>query len=253
MAEALIKGLLDSKNAGAENITVSDIRDERLEHLKARYKVETGRNNVEIAKESDILVVAVKPQDVPIVLEEIRRYVRNRLLVVSIAAGVKISTIMGYVSAKIVRAMPNTCAQVGQAITALSFDPKVEKEDIDLAVSLFSSVGETVIVDETMMDAVTAVSGSGPAYIFLVIESMIQAGVEAGLSFENSRTLVLQTVKGAAELAIITGEHPVTLKERITSPKGTTAAALHELEKNNVRGAFLDAVAAAVKRSKELG
>ncbi len=253
MAESLIKGLVTSGSSDSDDISVTDIRKERLDHLEAAYKVRRRADNVELAGSLDILVLAVKPDDIPAVLDEVAGSVSKNLLLISIAAGVKISSIAKSFSGKIVRAMPNTCAEVGEAVTAISFNPAVGEDDAKLVDSFFSSVGRTITLRESLMDAVTAVSGSGPAYIYVVIESMIQAGVEGGLSFEDSRMLVLQTVKGSAELAIQTGEHPASLRERVTSPKGTTLAALHVLEKNNVRGAFLDAVEAALKRSKELG
>ena len=175
------------------------------------------------------------------------------VIVVSIAAGVKIASLTWYAKAKVVRAMPNICAQVGEGITALSHTPNLTDEDKAVVQALFDSAGKTVWVDESKMDAVTGISGSGPAYLLLVMEAMVQAGVEAGLPLEQSRQLVYQTVKGAAQMAQATGESPAALREKITSPGGTTAAALHELEAHGVRGAFLDAVAAAVHRAKELG
>jgi pyrroline-5-carboxylate reductase len=253
MAEALVNGLLKSGATRPEKITVSDIRPDRLDYLSGKYSVKTEKGNLAVASGSDLVVIAVKPQDVPTVLDEIGGTIPETGMILSIAAGVRIGTIAEYFPGKVVRAMPNTCAQVGEAITALAFDRHAQEGDRATAVAFFGSVGETVVVDEKMMDAVTGISGSGPAYIYLVIESLINAGVEAGLKLEVSRQLVYQTVKGAAIMAIETGEHPATLRERITSPQGTTAAALHQLEEKGVRGIFMDAVAAAVKRSKELG
>jgi len=253
MAEALMNGLLKSGSTRPENISVSDIRADRLEYLKSEYGVKTEVGNLGVASGSDLIVIAVKPQDVPTVLEEIGSTITKTGIILSIAAGVRIGTIAEYFDGKVVRAMPNTCAQVGEAITALAFDRHAEDADRDIAVAFFGSVGETVIVEENMMDAVTGISGSGPAYIYLVIESLINAGVESGLKLEVARQLVYQTVKGASIMAIETGEHPATLRERITSPNGTTAAALHQLEEKGTRGIFMDAVAAAVNRSKELG
>jgi len=253
MAEALINGLIASKNSCADNITVADIKRERLDYLRSTYKVKITEDNNSVAKDADILVIAVKPNDVIFAVDDIKDDIKEGAFVISIAAGIKITHIAQYVKGQIARAMPNTCAQVGEAVTAIALNPAVKEEGKQLAVSFFSSVGTAIVVSEDLMDAVTAVSGSGPGYIYLVIESMIAGGVEAGLSVENARALVLQTVKGSAELAIRTGDHPAKLKERVTSPRGTTAAGLHELEKNNVRSAFLDAVAAAYKRAKELG
>ncbi len=253
MAEALINGLIASENAAPGNITVTDIRGERLQYLQNEYGVKTEERNREAASAADILVLAVKPQNMRDVLADIRDCIGENVLVITIAAGVKLKTIENYFTGKIVRVMPNSCAQVREAVTAITFNGKVEKDDRELAVSFFSSVGQTVIVDESMMDAVTAISGSGPAYVFLLAESLIKAGIDSGLSAANARMLVLQTIKGASELALSTGEEPAVLRKRVTSPGGTTAAALETLDGQNVRGAFADAVSAAIKRSKELG
>lgn len=252
MAEALIGGVLKAGVCRPESIMVSDVSAERLKHLSAAYGVGTDQDNLKIVSRSDFLVIAVKPQVISEVLREIGHSVHENVIVVSIAAGVKIATLAQSVKARLVRAMPNVCATVGEGITAFAPTPKVDADDRLVVEAVFSSVGKTLWLDESRMDAVTAISGSGPAYLFLVMEAMIQAGVENGLSLEQARLLVFQTVRGAAVMAM-GGEHPAVLREKVTSPGGTTAAALHELEAHGVRGAILAAVAAAAERARELG
>ncbi len=253
MGEALMGGLIASGFSKPELITVTDIREDRLDYLKKRYKVNATTDNKKAAGENDIVLFAVKPQALPDILEDVAPSIGPDTLVISIAAGVRISAIAGSVKARIVRAMPNMCAQVGQSVTAVCGNPAVTEEDFSLVERLFDSVGITVRVSEDKMDAVTAISGSGPAYIFLIMEALMEAGVESGLTLDQSRVLVEQTVKGAAVLAIKTKVHPAELKERIMSPQGTTVAALHVLEEAGLRGTIFSAVAAAYKRSKELG
>jgi len=253
MAEALVKGLLKSGMAKPADITMTDIRPDRLEYMKGEYSVQTSADNAKMIKENDMIILAVKPQDIRGVLEKAGSLIGSDAILISIAAGVRIEAIAKFAKCKIARAMPNTCAQAGEAVTALSFNQKMNENDISLVRDLFGSAGESVVVDEKLMDAVTAVSGSGPAYIYLVMESMIQAGIDLGLSPEDARLLVLQTVKGAAVTAMESGEKPEVLRERVTSPGGTTQAALKTLEAKGVRGAIMDAVKAAEKRSKELG
>lgn len=255
MGEALIAGLLNSSTCAPENITVSDINTKRLEYLDKNYGISATTSNLKAAEAADIFVLAVKPQKMPDVLKEISDSINEDMLIITIAAGVKISTIEAALknNVKVVRVMPNMCAQVGESVSAICHNRMVTESDKELVMELFGSVGESLLVDETLLDAVTGISGSGPAYIFLVMETLIQAGVQEGLTFKQSREIVLQMVKGSAELAIKTGEHPAQLKERIMSPGGTTVEGLKVLEKKGFRGALLDAVSAAVSRSKELG
>lgn len=253
MGEALLSGLIKGSFCKPEDITVTDVRNEQLKDLANRHGVKTDSDNSAVAAGSDILVLAVKPQQMENVLKEITGAVREETIVISVAAGVKISTIAREVKGKIVRAMPNMCAQVMESATAVCAGGLVSKTEMELVVKMFDCVGKTVLVDEPLMDGVTGISGSGPAYIYFIMEALIQAGTDAGLSPEQSRGLVVQTVKGAAKMVDETGEEPEVLKKRIMSPKGTTVAALTLLDERGARGAFIDAAAAAVKRSKELG
>ena len=253
MGEALLSGLIAGSFCKPEDITVTDVRDERLKELRELYKVNTEPENSKVAAGSGVLVLAVKPQQMEDVLKEIADHVDQNAIVVSIAAGVTVSTIASQIKGKIVRAMPNMCAQVGESATALCGAGDVRDNDLALVVKMFDCVGKSVVVSESLMDAVTGLSGSGPAYIYLVMEALIKAGTDAGLSAVQSRDLVLQTVKGAAKMADETGEEPEVLRKRIMSPQGTTVAALDVLDSHSARSAFELAVAAAVKRSKELG
>ena len=252
MGEAIIAGLLKAGACPAEAIMAADNSSTRLDHLKARYGIAVTNDNMAVVSRSDVLVLAVKPQVMPEVLREIGHSIHEDVVVISIAAGVRIATLMQFVKARLVRSMPNVCATVGEGVTALVSTPRVNDADRAVAEELFRAVGTVLWVEEAKIDAVTAISGSGPAYVFLMMEALMQAGVENGLTLEQARALVYQTVKGSAVLAMM-GEHPAVLRERVTSPGGTTAAALHELEAHGVRAAFLAAVSAAVRRSKELG
>lgn len=252
MGEAIIAGLLKAGACPAEAVMAADASSTRLDHLKARYGIAVTNDNMAVVSRSDVLVLAVKPQVMPEVLREIGHSIHEDVVVISIAAGVRIATLMQFVKARLVRSMPNVCATVGEGVTALVSTPRVNDADRAMAEELFRAVGTVLWVEEAKIDAVTAISGSGPAYVFLMMEALMQAGVENGLTLEQARALVYQTVKGSAVLAMM-GEHPAVLRERVTSPGGTTAAALHELEAHGVRAAFLAAVSAAVRRSKELG
>ena len=253
MGEALLGGLIAGGFCRPEEITLTDARKERIEELRERYGVNGESDNAKVAAGSDILVLAVKPQVMGGVLKEIADRVGQDTIVVSVAAGVRISTIASQIKGKIARTMPNMCAQVSESATGVCAGSGVGKNELELILKMFGCVGKTVVVNESLMDAVTGLSGSGPAYIYLVMEAMIKAGTDAGLSPEQSRSLVLQTVKGAAMMAFKTGEEPEVLRKRIMSPQGTTVAALDVLDSRGVREFLGEAVAAAVKRSKELG
>jgi len=251
MAEALIKGIIQAQVFKPENIFISDIRSERLKLLTERYNVIPCDNNSELAGKVGILVLSVKPQNMTDALSSMSEAVRPDTLVISIAAGIKvagISAVLGDIA--IVRVMPNTPALVGEGAGALFANEKA-KSMLQTAISIFSSVGKVVIVDdEGLIDAVTAVSGSGPAYYFLLTEEMIKAAVRLGLPEDIAKDLVLQTAKGAALLAAEAdgrGERTAELRRKVTSPGGTTEAALKVFEE----GKFGPLVEAALKRAYE--
>jgi pyrroline-5-carboxylate reductase len=255
MAEALIKGLLRAGVAAPGEIVCSDRRRERGDELGKAYGVRFTTSNLEAAQASEIVVLSVKPQVMNHLLREIEPALDASKLVISIAAGVPIEAIERKVGhgVRIVRTMPNTPALVGAGATALSAGSHATEADLEQAKALFDAIGKTVVVDEVLLDAVTGLSGSGPAYVFLVIEALSDAGVKVGLPRYTAQELAAQTVLGSAKLLIETGEHPGRLKDQVTSPGGTAIAGLHTLEAGGLRTTLMNAVEAATDRSRELG
>jgi pyrroline-5-carboxylate reductase len=254
MAEALIRGLTSVGVASAKQIIASEPRDERRSELAARYSIELVGDNSEVASQADILLLAVKPQVMARVLDEIQPHVKATALVVSIAAGIPTAAIEAHLPrVRVVRTMPNTPALVGAGATAIAAGGHATREDLDAAKRIFDSVGVSVIVEESQMDAITGLSGSGPAYMFLIIEALADAGVKVGLSRHIAQSLAAQTVLGSAKLLIDTNEHPGRLKDMVTSPGGTAIAGLHTLEAGGLRTTLMNAVEVATARSRELG
>lgn len=254
MAEAMMRGLLRSGLVTPSDLWASDVNTERLAQLRETHGLHTG-TNLEVARAADVVVLAVKPQIMDRVLREIAPEIGRERVVISIAAGVPVEAIERrlHPPTRIIRSMPNTPALVSQGATALAPGPHATEEDLELAVRIFRSVGQTVVVDESQLDAVTGLSGSGPAYVFLVIEALADAGVKVGLSRKDAMTLATQTVLGSAHLLKETGLHPGVLKDQVTSPGGTTIAGLHTLEAGGLRTTLIDAVEAATRRAQELG
>ncbi|GAC1539347.1 MAG: pyrroline-5-carboxylate reductase [Myxococcales bacterium] len=254
MGEALVKGLIASKAAAPSQILVSARRPERVGKLVELYGVRGG-SNAEVARQSDVLVLAVKPQILDAVLRGIAQDVTRDRLVISVAAGVPIAAIERRLSPpmRIVRAMPNTPATVGAGATAIALGEHATDQDLATAKTIFDSVGLTVVLDEVQLDAVTGLSGSGPAYIFLIIEALADAGVKVGLSRRSALELAAQTVFGSAKLLLESGQHPGLLKDGVTSPGGTAIAGLHTLEAGGLRNVLMTAVEVATRRSRELG
>jgi len=254
MAEALIKGLIAGGAARPEHILVSDVSADRLAHLHTTYGV-VQKGNVEAAREAEVVILSVKPQVIERVLVEIASVVDDRKIIVSIAAGIVISKIEKALKAgsHIVRVMPNTPALVLAGAAAIAGGKHATSDDLALTQSIFNSVGRAVVVEEKLMDAVTGLSGSGPAYVFMIIDSLSDAGVKAGLPRQLALELAAQTVYGAAKMVLETKEHPGKLRDMVTSPGGTTIEGLHALEKGKLRATLMNAVEAATLRSKELG
>jgi pyrroline-5-carboxylate reductase len=254
MAEAMIRGLLRGSHFAAEQITASGPREERMTELHERFGIRTTTDNREAAA-ADIVVLSIKPQILSRVLAEVGETIRQDALVISIAAGVPISAIESRLGsgARVIRAMPNTPALVDAAATAIAGGEHASEADIDDARKIFESIGITVTLDESLLDAVTGLSGSGPAYVFLILEALSDAGVKVGLSRRTSQLLAAQTLLGSAKLLLETNEHPGKLKDMVTSPGGTAITGLHTLENGGVRTTLINAVEAATKRSKELG
>ena len=259
MAEAMIKGLLSASFIEAKNVFVSEPSEAKRDTLHAEYKIKVSADNRELVKKCDIIILAVKPQIVQKVLRDIASLVGRDKLVISIAAGVPIAimddVLRGGKNKKfsIVRTMPNTPALVQEGVTAIASGEHVRKIDVKIAHRIFEAVGRTVDVEEDQLDAVTGLSGSGPAYIFMLIEALSDAGVKMGLSREVANTLTIQTVLGSAKLARESGKHPGELKDMVTSPGGTTISGLHALEEGSLRTTLMNAVEDATLRSRELG
>jgi pyrroline-5-carboxylate reductase len=255
MAEALVKGLLRAHVASPSEIICTDRRTERGPELTHKYGIRFQKDNLAAVREAGIVVLSVKPQAMNKLLEEIKPGLDQSKLVISIAAGVPIEAIERKVGhgIRIIRTMPNTPALVGAGATALSAGEHATEADLAQAKALFDAIGMTVVVDEPLLDAVTGLSGSGPAYIFLIIEALADGGVKAGLARAQAQALAAQTVFGSAKLLIETGEHPGRLKDQVTSPGGTAIAGLHTLEAGGLRTTLMNAVESATNRSRELG
>ena len=255
MARSLAKGLL-ANGWGRDYLQISDSDPDARQRLKEVLDIETLESNVELANRADILVLAVKPQALKSVAEEIANIVQERKpLVISIAAGIRTKDLVSWLGGDVtlVRAMPNTPALVGSGATGLYAGAGVSSEQRDEAETVLRAVGVVVwVADEKLMDVVTALSGSGPAYFLLVMEALESAAVELGLDSDTARLLTLETAFGAAKMALEDSEEPATLRERVTSPGGTTEQAIQSLETNNIRQAFKQALVAATERSNEL-
>ena len=253
MGETLLSGLLRAGRS-ASDVVVTERRTDRAEELRGKYGVKVV-TNVEAAEVADTLVLVVKPQDMGALCDEISAHVRPGALVVSLAAGITTAFLEERLAegVPVVRVMPNTPALVDQGMSAISPGEHCDEEHLAEAEALLGTVGKVVRVEEKHLDAVTAVSGSGPAYLFYVAEAMIEAGVFLGMPRATATELVVQTFYGAATMLRETGEHPSVLRENVTSPGGTTVAALRTLDDHKVRAAFISALEAARDRSHELG
>jgi pyrroline-5-carboxylate reductase len=252
--EALVAGLLSSGWAKPTDIVATARHQERIDELSERYGIEGTLDNVAAVKEAQVVVIAVKPQDIEALLVDVGVALEASQTVLSIAAAIPTELIERHVGdgVPVVRAMPNAPVTVHEGMAGVTGGANATEDHLALAEEVLGSVGRSVRVDEAYMDAVTAVSGSGPAYFALLAESMIEAGILLGLSREVSTDLVVQTMLGTAKLLRDEKMHPVELREMVTSPGGTTISAIRELEQAGVRAAFLNAIQAAMKRSREL-
>jgi len=252
MGETVLSGLLRA-GWNSDRIIATDRRTERQVELEAKYGI-TMMTNEEAAAKADTVILVVKPQDMRDLLTEIAPVVSSSTLIVSLAAGVDTASIEERLptGTPVVRVMPNTPAQVDEGMAAISAGAHSDEEHLARVSELMSATGRVVTVPERYQDAVTAISGSGPAYLFFVVEAMIEAGVHLGLPRDTATELVVQTMLGSAKLLRETGEHPTVLRERVTSPGGTTAAAIRQLEDHKVRAAFITAMESARDRSRDL-
>jgi pyrroline-5-carboxylate reductase len=254
MGEALVSGLIRSRGRNADEIMLTCRREERARELAEAYGVATSLSNPEAVEWAETLVLMVKPQDIEVLLEQIRPHVRARQLVISFAAGVRTSFVEGFLreGVPVVRVMSNVPVLVDEAMSVVSAGSHAEDKHLSVAEELLGYVGRVLRLPEVHLDAVTATSGSGPAYFFLLAEAMIEACILLGLSRDVATELIIQTMLGSAKMLRDTGKHPVELREMVTSPGGTTIAAIRHLEEAGVRAAFLNAIDAARHRSAEL-
>lgn len=269
MAEAIVRGVLDAGLVTPDRVTMTDVRPERLVQLAA-LGIHGERDNRDAVGEGGAIILAVKPQDVAVVLADIGPHVGAEHLLLSIAAGVPISTLESGLATgfrnqqaaseitspplvPVIRVMPNTPALVRAGMAAIARGTHATPEHEATALRIFGAIGKAVALPEKLLDAVTALSGSGPGYIALVIEALIDGGVRVGLPRDIATTLAVQTTLGTAQMLSQTGEHPARLKDMVTSPGGTTIAGIHALERAGVRAALIDAVVEATERSRQLG
>ncbi|HVN49097.1 MAG TPA: pyrroline-5-carboxylate reductase [Bacteroidota bacterium] len=254
MGSALLKGIINAKLTPAKKIIASDVNQAKLQALASDWKVRTTQDVREAVKASEIILLCVKPQTLPTVLESIKETIRPEHLIISIVAGKRIGFIQTKIEKKvgIARVMPNIAAVVDQAASAIAFGEFVTAPQKDIATVIFEAVGEVVVIAEEQLDAVTGLSGSGPAYIYMVIEALIDGGVKMGLARDVATKLAIQTVLGSATLVKTSGLHPAILRDQVTTPGGTTINAIHELESHGLRSMLINAVETATNRSAEL-
>jgi pyrroline-5-carboxylate reductase len=254
MAQAIIGGIVNSNMVSRENIMASNSGERNLNITKEKYNILTTHDNKEVANFADILILAVKPHIYPMVIEEVKDCVKSNALIVTIAAGVTIGFMEKSFGRdiKVIRTMPNTPALVAEGMTAICSNDRVTKEEQEEVISLFNSFGKTEVIEERLMDAIPAVSGSSPAYVYMFIEALADGAVRDGIPRPKAYKLAAQAVLGAAKMVLETGIHPGVLKDNVCSPGGTTIEAVYTLEKNNFRGTVIDAMKACTEKTKEM-
>ncbi len=256
MGEALIKGIIGSSLYSPEDILVVEPNQERASYMTNTYSISCIKRPAELWADCDTVVLAVKPQIMAAALTNSKEYISPSHLIITVAAGLPISFYIEQIEqpkCKIIRVMPNTPALIMEGMSAISKADSVSEQELDRAVKILNGVGSSVILEEKYLDAVTGLSGSGPAYVFSFIEAMIDGGVQMGLTRETAEQLTLQTVLGSVKLLQESKEHPAVLRSKVTSPGGTTIAGLHVLEKQGFSGTVMEAIKAATNRSIELG
>lgn len=254
MGQALCRGLISSGEYAPREIVAADVDKKRLAAFAEETEIETA-GSVEAAASSNAILLAVKPNSIRGVLEEIAGYIRAEQLVISIAAGITIDFVGSMLRSgvPVIRVMPNTPSLVGAGAAAISRGKYAKDNHVEKVVGIFNAVGKVIEVPEKLLDAVTGLSGSGPGYIYTVIETLTDAGVKEGLPRQQAALLAAQTVYGSAKMVLETGKHPAELRDAVTSPGGTTIAGIAELEKSGLRAALFNAVEAATNRSKQQG
>lgn len=253
IGEALINGILTSGKLNKKSLVSTDVIKERREYISNKYGIECFESNSELTRKSNVIIMAIKPNDVKKVIYEIKNKITDKHVLITIAAGVTIKYVMKHLKKKvpIIRGMPNIAVMVQEGMTVLTTVDGTN-EHMSLAREIFESVGKVAILEEKHMDAVTGLSGSGPAYIFMVIESLVEAGVKTGIPRDISDLLAAQTTFGSAKMILETGEHPALLKDMVTTPGGVTIDGIIQLEEGKLRTSIMKAVVQAAERSKEL-
>jgi len=254
MGTALLSGIINSEVEKNDNIIIYDIDQKLLNEKAKEFDVDYAQNVKAIIQESKYIIIAVKPQVIDIVLDEIGSLVNENKVIISIAAGISISHIQKFIKNKIgiVRVMPNTPALIREGASVIATNDIIKSKDLDYVKKIFDAVGIVITMDEKYFDAVTGLSGSGPAYIYIIIEALSDGGVKMGLPRDIALKLAAQTILGSAKMYLKTGKHPGILKDMVTSPGGTTITALHELEKGKLRSTLISAVEAATNKSKSM-
>ncbi|MCK9443631.1 MAG: pyrroline-5-carboxylate reductase [Tissierellaceae bacterium] len=255
MASAIIGGLIKSNLVVPENIISSAKTKKTIEDAKKKYGIETTLDNREVAKKADYLIIAVKPHMYGEILEEIKDILNRDTIVIGIAAGISIKYLKQGLNneVQVVKAMPNTPAMVGEGMTGIAFDIGISDESKEEVLDIFNSFGKTEIIDEKLMDAFTAISGSSPAYVYMMIEAMADGGVLEGIPRKQAYTMAAQAVLGAAKMVLDTGTHPGVLKDNVCSPGGTTIEAVAKLEEKGLRTAVIEAMKVCADKSKVMG
>ena len=252
MGEAIIRGLIEKDVVKSTQIIVSDIDQDKITYMVEKYNVAGSSSNKRVVENSEIIFLAVKPKDFEKTLEPIKESFTEDKILISVLAGIKIEQIKKILEKPyIVRIMPNTPALIGEGAIGVSFD-KIEEDKKVQILKILNALGVVVEAEESLMDTITGLSGSGPAYVFMFIEALIQGGIKGGLSYNQAKELAVQTVLGAAKLVKELDEHPAVLRDKVSSPAGTTIYALHKLEEKGLKDAVISAVEEATKRSKEL-
>lgn len=254
MGETILKGIVSNKIALAKDVSISDIDSTKLDRIKSLYKIDATFNNSVIAKESDIIIVAVKPQEIAATLSSISGCLDRKKLLISIAAGATIKKIRSFIGGEtpIIRVMPNMPALIGKGFSALAYSKNIDKNLVKIAKKIFNSIGDVIEVKENDLDAITAVSGSGPAYFFYLVELLIKSGVKLGLRSDVAKKAAFKTALGSIELLNQCGEEPSALRKRVMSKGGTTEAAFKVFKKRKLEDIIQTGIKAAKERSREL-
>ena len=251
MGQAIIEGMIASGNYQKENIIVSEVDSKRIESMKEKYGVVFTNNSIEVVKQSDIVILAIKPHTYFNVVHEIKDSIEQDQIIVTIAAGISIAQMESWFTypTKVVRTMPNTPLMVGEGMTVISGNEEVTVEELELVKQIFQSAGKVEIIEEKYMDAIPAVSGSSPAYVYMFIEALADGAVLQGIPRNQAYKLASQAVLGAAKMVLETNEHPGKLKDQVCSPGGTTIEAVYALEKSGFRGAIIEAMNACTDKA----